>query len=134
MAGDMSSMYIKVGDTVEMRHRSMGDVDMVSCTFPDGHCAYRPQCIDHSSGVILCPSNELNFVIGAVGKVEGDQLMHKDRLIFNIPTLESGRSWMECDDVSLKCSNVNCIANTFMAEGLDKVVCKEPFTFLVTKL
>ena len=135
----MDSMYVKVGDTVVIQQRTDETVDTLSCMLNGTRCAYKPRCTNNHE----CSSD--TFVIGAVGKSEGDQIRHKDQLILNVSLPKSDvmmTSWMHCNEESVgggACYKVNCGVsdNTFggtLPPSPPSPVCSEPFSFLVTKL
>ena len=152
IAGIAGTEYIKVGDTVALKYRlPTGQVNIVSCSFPERVCANKSDCIigtgdggkfDESLG---CTDDV--YVVGAMGKSAGDQLSHRDGLILYTMTSLSNnnmertmQSWMECEidqsDTGGDCSEWMCSYNEFGEEetSSDLNECDEPFTFRLTKL
>ena len=142
--------YIKVGDTVALKHRlTTGDITIVSCT-DERQCASKSRCIagDNEAGAfdetVVCEDDL--FVVGAVGKTAGQPVSHRDKLTFQLVTSANSdsnmmmRSWMKCEiddtDSGGECSKQNCYMNEIGNEAAmpELVECGDPFTFLLTKL
>ena len=145
----MDSTYLKVGDTVALKHRPpSGGVDIVSCFTSKGECAYKSECIlgEGDAGKfdedLTCPDDV--FIVGAVDKELGEQIRHRDSLTLSIPTPPTSQKkkklWMRCDvnssDSGGECSKQDCSVNEVgVGDPMSELnECDEQFSFLVTKL
>ena len=140
------NLYIKVGDTVVLKQRSSMGVNIVSCDYDDKRCRAKEECIAGRGGDggefdedILCPEDV--FIVGAMGKSEGDLISHRDRITFSIPTTDEliEESLLRCrvneDGVSGQCYRIDCPFNMIGDADSDlRAECSELSTFLVTKL
>ena len=145
----MDSMYIKAGDTIALKHRLSGNgIDVVACSSSDNQCALKPDCIvglgdgNKFGEDNLCPDDV--FVVGALGKSAGDQIVHKDSLSFSLPTPPESTSqfWLRCGidemDTEGECSKLECKQNNVVRgssqESINECDQPVPFTFQLTKL
>ena len=152
VGGMMESTYIKVGDTVALKHRLPdGGANIVSCSSSDGECEYKTDCIigEGDAGKfdedLVCPDDV--FIVGAVDKTSGEQITHRDRLTLSIIPPASAaeesqkkKSWFDCQvdssDSGGECSKHDCSVNEVGTDDLISELneCNELFAFLITKL
>ena len=151
IAGVVETEYIKVGDTVALKHRlPAGQVNIVSCSSPTGECVYKSNCIAGTADgekfdESLSCSDDV-FVVGVMDKSTGEQISHRDNIIFHTMTSASdveqtAQSWMECEvnqsNTGGECSKRTCLSNELGNEEMSSSntnECGEPFAFEVTKL
>ena len=141
-------LYIKVGDSVTLKPRSSGSkagVKVVTCSDDDNRCRAKENCVASYDGRFdnneVC--KEAVFIIGALGKSVGDTVLHRDSITLS-STDEETESLFKCkindDDLGGQCYRLNCRFNligSFNSDVMDLDLmeeCRQPSTFLVTKL
>lgn len=149
VAGYMNSTYIKVGDTIALKHRPVeGDIGLVSCIYRNEQCTLKTDCVvGHADGnklseSIVCADDV--FVVGALGKEVGDQITHKDLLTFDLPIPPNDKKLTK--QISLRCAiddeesggecyRLDCYLNNFAQGQSDsQEECDQLLTFQLTKL
>ena len=122
-------LYIKVGDLVTLKPRSSGSkvgVKVVTCSDGDKRCRAKENCVATDFGRFdnddVC--EEAVFIIGALGKSMGDTVLHRDSITFS-----------SNDDLDGQCYRLDCPLNLIGSFDSDLMEeCRQPSTFLVTKL
>ena len=139
-------LYIRVGDTVALKQRSSMGVNVVTCPDNGQQCRAKKNCTSGGGGGggkfdegFMC--QESVFIVGALGKSEGEAVTHKDSITFSIPTtnVQIRESLFVCrvndGDLDGRCYRIDCPLNSVGGDDSDLLdVCNQPSTFLVTKL
>ena len=140
--------YIRVGDTVTLKQRSPTGVNVVVCSSEDKQCRTKEGCVSGGGGgggkfdeTVTCPN--AFFIVGALGKSEGELISHQDSITFSIPNTNTllEKSLFQCtvneDDLGGQCNRLDCPLNSIIHSDmvlLSTSECTQPSTFLLKKL
>ena len=145
-------LYIKVGDWVTLKPRSSGSelgVKVVTCSDSDNRCRAKENCVagDRGGGGKFDDNDvceEAIFTIGALGKSDGDTVWHQDSINLTFLPLSTdeeqiNKSLFKCrindNDQDGQCYRLDCPLNFIGPSDSDLMdECRQPSTFLVTKL
>ena len=118
-------------------------VNIVACPDSGKQCRAKENCVTGGGGGggkfdegLMCQENV--FIVGALGKSEGEAISHRDSITFSIPTtnVQIKESLFKCrvneGDLDGRCYRIDCPLNSVGPGESDE--CSQPSTFLVTKL